>query len=844
MLEIRACANAAGVKAYFTGTREALDYYIEGRDNVLAWGGKLAQRWGLSGEAKRDDFFALVDGYDPVTGESLVGRRDPNRRPAYEVVISAPKPVSLLYEATGDQRILDAFVRSSDRVLAMMEQSAAARVRAGGADHDEITGNWAYAATVHFESRPSKEDMLPDPQLHRHHIIMNLTDTPDGMRALQMGIVKGDGHYWEAVFHNMLAGEMRQLGYGVEREGKFWTVAGVPRELVEKFSRRTMTIEETAKELGIKNPKAKAKLGGTTRLGKQKDLSHDELRAYWLARMKPEERAALLSARGGGQHVTERAAMAYAVAHHFERASVVPEKRLYETALRYGVGSVSLEGLRKEAGRLGVILQDGQATTQEVLEEEGRMIRFAREGKGAMRPVDGSRNQSFRSSLEQSSHSTLNAGQQAALSALLASRDKVTVLDAAAGTGKTTMLKEYAGHVNAVWLGTTSTAVKELEAAGLPAMTVARFLLDKRAQAGAKRIVVDEASMLGHKDAATLFGIAEDAGARLDLVGDSRQHKAVPRGNLLNLMDKQVGLRPIRLDRIVRQKGDYKAAVELLAAGRVRDGFRRLDKLGNVQVGGHAELVAEYMRAVKEGKTALIVSPTHAEGDKLAALVREALAREGKLHGPEREIERLVPLNLTQAEAGAYRPGPGELLLAVGKSRAAYRRGALAVRAGEKLRVTAGGAAAGGKRLRTGDMLTVEGFSEAGELVTDRGVIPKSFQHFAYAYVATSYASQGQTVDRVMIDMGSRNFPAVNREAAYVAASRGRERAVVFTDDKKALLEAIERSDPRKSAHELLGHRARRYRRRFAYLQRLWERSREAIWDIVRQPTRELTNER
>ena len=53
------------------------------------------------------------------------------------------------------------------------------------------------------------------------------------------------------------------------------------------------------------------------------------------------------------------------------------------------------------------------------------------------------------------------------------------------------------------YLATTSGAVEVLEKDGFKVDTVAHFLLDEKMQAAARggRVVVDETSMLGHKDA-------------------------------------------------------------------------------------------------------------------------------------------------------------------------------------------------------------------------------------------------------------------------------------------------------------------------------------------------------
>lgn len=84
-------------------------------------------------------------------------------------------------------------------------------------------------------------------------------------------------------------------------------------------------------------------------------------------------------------------------------------------------------------------------------------------------------------------------------------------------------------------------------------------------------------------------------------------------------------------------------------------------------------------------------------------------------------------------------------------------------------------------------------------------MIGKDFGHLNHGYVDTSHASQGKTVDRVLIGQSSYSFAASNRKQFYVSVSRGKESATIYTDDKAALRQAVQRSDPRISASELIG---------------------------------------
>ncbi|WP_430303572.1 hypothetical protein [Splendidivirga corallicola] len=53
-----------------------------------------------------------------------------------------------------------------------------------------------------------------------------------------------------------------------------------------------------------------------------------------------------------------------------------------------------------------------------------------------------------------------------------------------------------------------------------------------------------------------------------------------------------------------------------------------------------------------------------------------------------------------------------------------------------------------------------------------------------HGYCLTSYASQGKTVDRVLITQPASTLTASNPEQFYVSVSRGREAVTVYTQDK------------------------------------------------------------
>jgi hypothetical protein len=59
------------------------------------------------------------------------------------------------------------------------------------------------------------------------------------------------------------------------------------------------------------------------------------------------------------------------------------------------------------------------------------------------------------------------------------------------------------------------------------------------------------------------------------------------------------------------------------------------------------------------------------------------------------------------------------------------------------------------------------------------------------------------TVDKVFVGVASESFPATYQRTAYVAVTRGKEQAQIFTDDREELLKAVSRPDDPMSAIEI-----------------------------------------
>ena len=887
MLRLFTATNSSAVKNYF----RASDYYSQGQEVVGRWGGELAAELGLSGTVSREAFDRLCDNRRP-DGSKLTPRTNAFRRVGEDFIFSLPKEVGAFVMLLPDAERDELLAVVEQRVHQMMETIEAdieTRVRKDGAFENRPGGGLAWAGFFHSTARPVG-GQAPDPHPHWHMFAFNATkdDQENGrIKAADFATIYRDRPYYEALFFSAVAGDFAERGYALERRaGGKWGLAGL-QAVGERFSKRTGEIEAEARRLDIDDPARKAELGAKTRSGKQKELTPDELREGWHAQLKPAEWDALDAVARKtlppAHVVTAQEAAAFAVAHCSERLSVIPERELVRVALLHGLGSVTAEAIRRELPRQGVIFaeRDGRlmATTKELQAEEDAIVRVARPGRGvaAVGVPDG-----FSRTLEGGKQ--LNDGQWQAVVSLLESPNRVNLIEGPAGAGKSSLLAKFDEAMRlrsrpVTYLATTAKAAEVLERDGFDAHTLQRFLRDEKMQQAVKggHVVCDETSMLGHKDALELSRLARDLDLKLICVGDHLQHGSVPRGAFHKLLKDHAGLKPFQLSQIMRQRDeDYLTAAKLLSRGETLAGLDILDAKGWIKELGDGEryqvIASEYRDAIGQGQSVLCISPTHAEAARITGAIRSALRAAGKLGVEEWEFTRLVAADASEAErsqASTYRPG--QVLQFFQNARGGFTKGdrlsitdpaavplteagrfqlydtqTIALAEGDKVRFTATVKTLDGKHtLKNGTTRAVAGFDARGNIRLDNGwTVGKDAGHFRHAFVETSFGSQGQTVDRVLLAMGTASRAAMNQEQAYVSLTRGRAQASLYTDDKAAMRRAVQTSSQKLAALDLrtkpegpkaeaapptLWHRLRSYRERLRRLTALGQT--RAAWE-------------
>ncbi|MBS1585514.1 MAG: relaxase domain-containing protein [Bacteroidetes bacterium] len=869
MIRMIQSKSPAQAKAYYTESLAKADYFINDQELSGVFSGKLAERMGLSGEVTRHAFHSLCDNINPKTGEQVTARTTDNRIVGYDISFHAPKSLSILSGLTKDGHLTDAFNDAVGKTMAEVESDTMTRVRKGGHYDDRHTGELIYATFIHQTARPV-EGHAPDPHLHAHVYTFNMTydKVENQYKAAKFREMKRSMPFFQAMFHKHLSDNLIKLGYQVRRSDKSFEIVGVPKVVLDMFSKRTDQIGRAAKEKGIVNAKELAELGARTRSKKQKGLSMAELRNSWKNQIindgytenQIDQPALRTKEIRKDNKITTAKCVEFALSHTFERASVKELRRIEEVAIKQAIGNpdVSVPDLKESLandGRLITITEGKRkvSTTREVLREEKRMIDLAREGNGKHIPL-----------YQIAPELNLDGEQAAAVRHILTTNNRVSIVRGAAGTGKTYLMTEAkkmiqrAGKDIYVVAPTAQASRGVLREDGFKdAETVAKLLNDKELQAKLQNQVlwVDEAGLLGTKDMGDLIHLANQKNVQLVLGGDTRQHTSLVRGDALRILNTVGKIKVAEVTEIKRQKeARYKAAIEDLSKGAILSGFSKLEALGSIkQVDPdrpYEQLVRDYVQSVKSGKSALVVCPTHNQGAQVTLEIREQLRKAKKLGKKEIQFISFAGLSMTLAERQDWRNYKEGNVVQFNQNLKGIKRGSawevqkveqheihiksaegkieklplhkakdfdvmeqrqIPLSNGDKVRITKNSLDNKKRELNNGEVYIVRAFDDKtikiqNPVSKSSFTVKRDFGHLTHAHCITSHSAQGKTVDHVFIAQPAATFGATDAKQFYVSASRGKEKASFYTDDKTGFLEHITDLGDRVSAHELLAY--------------------------------------
>ena len=768
MLSVHSIKAGGGGSAasYYEGLARE-DYYNEGGEPPGVYLGRFADSLGLTGEqVQKGELTNLLTGHHPRTGEEISTQihTKAGHKPGWDLTFSAPKSVSVVWATASKEdreAISRAQARAVDKALAYVEDKALhTRHGHAGRDKEQHTGGVIAAAFEHSTSRNG------DPQLHTHVIVANLCE--EGRRIdLDTRWKMAAG----AIYRVELANELRRHGYQVARDERSFALVGVPDGLEEKWSSRRAEIEAALKDAGMDTAKAAAVAALDTRETKT-DINRAELFREWreTAREAGFDPASLkhqtaqplpeVTAQELAHRLTEKASTSSEMqleALVYQEAQGVlsgDRARALAEAMKASPALVRLEKqVGSEFGRAGEV----RYTTPEMIAIERSMANRAEVmAKDCAHPVSA---EAITRAIEAR---TLSGEQQTALR-YVTGHERLALIQGSAGAGKSYMLDAareawqasgYEVH-GAALAGKAADGLQK--SSGIEAETIHKTLHDLRS--GDLRLheksvmVVDEAGMVDSRQMAELVKKVDEVGAKLVLVGDSKQLQPIDAGGAMRALDERVG--SVAMDQIRRQEDAAERRMVMdLKAGRVDavlDHLASRDRLHIHEKADGARQAAAWgvVNDLAAEKSAVALADTRAAVAEINGYARAAMRATDQLKGEDKPFKT----------ADAQRQfAAGDRLVFLKNDRD------LGVKNGTT-----------GEVIRAGDgalLVRLDGNTNAPRDTWPTVVIEQErYSKVDHGYATTVHKSQGATVACTHYVAGD----LASQELGYVAGSRHRE---------------------------------------------------------------------
>ncbi|WP_037517583.1 Ti-type conjugative transfer relaxase TraA [Sphingomonas sp. LH128] len=424
-------------------------------------------------------------------------------------------------------------------------------------------------------------------------------------------------------------------------------------------------------------------------------------------------------------------------------------KAQYDRAMSAVRGSPDLIALGKD-GR-----GDDRFTSRDMIETEQRLQRASELMAERERHRTDEKAREAALTRAEGDGLVLSGEQRAAFEHVTGGHD-LSIVVGYAGTGKSAML----GVAREAWersgfavrgVALSGIAAEGLEnGSGIASRTIAsmeygwaqgRDLLTSR-----DVLVIDEAGMVGSRQMERVLSHAEEAGAKVVMVGDAEQLQAIEAGAAFRARHERHG--GVEITEIRRQHEDWqKDATRYLATGRTGEAIRAYSDRGMVHVAetreqARADLIDRWdaARQAEPDKTRMIFTHTNEEVRNLNEMARQRMHL-GKELGDDVRVKT----------------ANGERDFASG-DRVMFRRN-------ER-----------GMEVKNGTLGTIEKVSEQGMTVrTDDGRCVsfdmKDYRDLDHGYAATIHKTQAVSVDRTH----ALATPGMDRHGTYVVMTRHRE---------------------------------------------------------------------
>jgi len=790
-------------------TAQASTYYA--RDDYYTrsggmWQGNLTALKGFTPEVQKADFDALVKKHETFNNQDA-GRKP---RAGFDLCFSIPKSVSIaMCDESMKNEIIEAHRQAVTATLEMIEANCIfARVTENGQTVREKTSKMICGKFDHFVSRNQ------DPQLHTHSVIFNETLCADGRyRAIDNKMLYQDKMLNGQIYRNELARNLQEKSYGIvvsNREQGFFELAGVSREQIEAFSSRRLEIVAELEKQGLSSAKDAERATLLTRQAKE-DRDLDKLFESWRESTAQAQIEIAKPVFQEDHQLMGELSLKDSEVQIANTTFAFQKKEFMMLALRNGLahGLTVKEAERYFESQLGKeILHLGKYQGRDYFctkigyEIEQGIIRNVAAGKEQMAGMSTSKIDAKIFELKQQG-TKLFPGQQAAVRQICSTGDRFSAVQGLAGTGKTYMLKvarqilEADGYlVKGVCF--TGKAAEELnKGSGIESRTIHSHLYALEKEAGNRQSpepvseepgikqdwnlqglkasvkkevwVVDEASLVDNKLLKQLMDAAVLRDAKVVLIGDSWQMQPVGAGSAFANLIRNDQIRYAVMDEIVRQKnrnllyavkesvtGSLDKSLKVLnkTTRQIQDRERRLDRIAH-----------DFTRqSAKERHNSIVIAATNRDRQEINQKVRSLLKAKKQL--PD-GIEFKVVSSAGRACVREFSVQDKIIFL--------KKDSQLGVQNGQTGLITA----------IDGKGITVQ----SGDQTI--AVNPAEYAYLDHGYVLTSHKAQGITADRAFINIDNNQRSMNSRNSFYVDISRAKFKALIYTNDRDQLREAV-----------------------------------------------------
>jgi conjugative relaxase-like TrwC/TraI family protein len=767
------------------------DYYLTPDGEMVQTPGRwLADaetlgRLGIVASEQLDgaDFIALMEGRHPGTGRWLRPEgAGGGRGGGIDVTFSAPKSVSTVW-ALGDswqrEQIEQAHGRAVEQTIHhLREQVPVVRRRYSGQVVEEHAKDVIATEYRHTTARGVAGAQAPDPQLHSHVVVTGAVREDDRIVAVASRPIFRSARELGAFYRAALADELVREGYAIEqgtgKDGRYFEIAGVPRELCDAFSGRSREVARAAERF-------RARYGRAPERGELRNLALENRRAKELTTRSDLQRVWAQTGCGHGFgpdravgliDSSERPA-AVAIedrveAKLTEQHAVFEERDLRAVVLEQAAGGMAPDvalGIAREMvrDRRVLTLEGGRMTTLAVRAQEQAIERRATQ---LAQPAGGDVGEKARGNaareVAERIGGPLSPEQHHALE-VLTGPERAAVLIGPAGTGKGVVIDAAARaeqHAGRATIGVAvSGSTAERLGADSPALAGQTLTLDSlvaRAEAGTVHVgrdttvILDEAGMVDHKRLDALTELVERYGSKLIAVGDGDQLPSIGPGGMFDRLTDHAPAAELADIHRTKNPADQRAW-QALRAGEPERAMARYASRGQLHLSDTRDQAAEHAvqtwAKLTEGRdireVALIADAANTEIDRLNARAQHLRAQRGELGHHE------IPLPGVH-----YGLRKGDLIAFTAQHRP---RGQPRVENGTRGQVT--------NIHERGVTLTLDGSQRKVQLAGE------DLDSLRLAYAQHVYRQQGATVERSVVLTGGWQ---TSRETAYVEATRAR----------------------------------------------------------------------